>query len=102
MWSSTTPVTKGQMKIIGEGLPAIATEAIAAGATGNWAIPYGVQHNVVMDTTGFTAIVGDYAYLVAANHAISTISSSNTRIGVFLSAPGASGATAVVLLTTVK
>ena len=101
LWSNTTAVTKGQIKIIGEGLPAIATEAIAAGAIGNWEIPYGVQYNVTMHTTGFTAIVGDYAYLIAASHAVSTIATANTKIGVFLSAPAASGANAVVLLATV-
>ena len=101
MWSNTTAVTKGQIKLIGEGLPAIATEAIAAGATGNWVIPFGAHVNVTMHSTGFTAIVGDYAYLVAASHAVSTIATGNTKIGVFLSAPAASGATAEVLLNTV-
>lgn len=96
---ATTVTAKGEIKLFGEGLVAIATEAIASGATGNWSIPFGVQHNITMHTTGFTGVIGDFCYLLAAGDVGTTLSTSNVRMGIFLSAPAGSGANAIVLMT---
>lgn len=97
--SSTTAVAKGDIRVYGEVLIAQATEAIAASATGNWMVPpWEGINKTVSSTTGAGGVVGDFAYLLTATGNITTVATSNTQIGVFMSV-AAAGATAVIKLT---
>lgn len=97
--SSTTTVDKGDIRVFGEVLVAQATEAIAGGATGNWMVPpWEGVNKTVSSTTGSGGVVGDFAYVLTATENITTVATSNTQVGVFMSV-AAAGATAVIKLT---